>query len=81
MVQICIYLLEDIEAQLGLDNISADGLKKLGDLFNKRIHKISNALKVLEKNGWKWTTGTKDIKRSNKCAAQSAKGFTEYVSK
>ena len=61
MAQVCIYLLEDIEEELGLENISADDLRKLGDSFNKRIHKIADALKVLEKHGWKWTTGTKDI--------------------
>ncbi len=61
MVQICIYLLEDIEEELGLENISADGLRKLGQSFNNRINKISDMLKVLEKNKWKWTTGAKDI--------------------
>jgi hypothetical protein len=61
MAQICIYLLEDIEEELGLENIKADDLKKLGERLNKRMHRISEALKVLEKHGWKWTTGAKDI--------------------
>ncbi len=61
MAQICIYLLEDIEEQLGLENIKADDLKQFGDILKTRMHKIADALKILEKHGWKWTTGAKDI--------------------
>ena len=61
MAQICIYLLEDIEEELGLENIKTDDLRKLGDKLKQRMHKIADALKVLEKHGWRWTTGAKDI--------------------
>jgi hypothetical protein len=61
MAQICIFLLEDIEEELGLENISTDDIRKFGDILKTRMHKIADALKVLEKDGWKWTTGAKDI--------------------
>ncbi len=61
MAQICIYLLEDIEEELGLENISLNDLRKYGDTLKQRMHKIADALGVLEKHGWKWTTGAKDI--------------------
>lgn len=61
MAQVCIYLLEDIEEELGLENISLQDLRNFGDILNKRMHKIADALAVLEKNGWRWTTGAKDI--------------------
>ncbi|MBW2980682.1 hypothetical protein KY360_04675 [Candidatus Woesearchaeota archaeon] len=61
MAQICIFLLEDIEEELGLENVTTEDLRKFGDKLKKRMHKIADALKILEKHGWKWTTGAKDI--------------------
>ena len=53
--------LEDIEEELGLENITTEDLRKLGDKLKHRMHTIADALKILEKHGWRWTTGAKDI--------------------
>ena len=61
MADLYISLLEDAEHELGLGEDMQQDLKKLGDSIRERLYKIAELLSKLEKNGWRWTTGAKDI--------------------
>ncbi len=60
MVDVFIYLLEDVEEVLGLGKDSTN-LKKLGDDLKQRMHLLADAVAKLEKQGWTWTTGSRDL--------------------
>lgn len=60
MVDVFISLLEDAEHELGLGEATTN-LKKLGDQLKQRMYQLADALPKLERKGWTWTTGSKDI--------------------
>ncbi|MBI4144960.1 hypothetical protein HY493_02035 [Candidatus Woesearchaeota archaeon] len=60
MVDVFIALLEDAEHELGLGEATTS-LKNLGDQLKQRMYQLAEALPKLEKKGWNWTTGSKDI--------------------
>lgn len=61
MVNITVFLLEDVEDELGMGDLSPDDIAELGDRLQQRFHDMARAIKILEKNGWKWSAGAKDI--------------------
>lgn len=62
MLRASIQLLEDFEEDLGSEKIgNCDELKTWAEQIKKRVYTIANLLAVLEKNGWTWTTGSRDI--------------------
>ena len=62
MLRASIQLLEDFEEDLGADKIgNVEELKEWGKDVKKRIDSVASLLAVLEKNGWTWTTGARDI--------------------
>jgi hypothetical protein len=61
MVDIFINLLEDVEHELGLGKDVVHNLKKVGDQLRERMHQFADALAKLEKKGWTWTTGPRDL--------------------
>lgn len=78
MVDIFVNLLEDAEHQLGLGKDTGPSLKVLGDELRERMHKLADALAVLEKKGWSWTTGAKDI-YLHKASISDEKGKKELL--
>ena len=60
-MDVFVNLLEDAEHELGLGKDTSMNLRKLGDLLRERMHQFADALGKLEKKGWTWTTGAKDI--------------------
>ncbi|MEK6867310.1 MAG: hypothetical protein AABX98_00665 [Nanoarchaeota archaeon] len=62
MLRAIITLLEDFEEELGSEKIgNTNELRALGSDFKKRLDTVSGLLDVLEKHGWTWTTGARDI--------------------
>lgn len=62
MLRATITLLEDFEEELGSEKIgNTNELRAIGTDFKKRIDTVSGLLDVLEKHGWNWTTGSRDI--------------------
>lgn len=62
MIRASIQLFEDFEEELGTEKIgNTDELRELGKRLKQRIESIAKLLDVLEKKGWTWTTGTRDI--------------------
>ncbi|HSU73104.1 MAG TPA: hypothetical protein VLJ21_04630 [Candidatus Binatia bacterium] len=60
MADVFVNLLEDAEEELGLGKDIAN-LRKLGDELKQRMDVLANALVKLEKKGWTWTSGSKDL--------------------
>ncbi len=62
MLRATIQLLEDFEEEMGSDKIgNTDELRAWAEEIKKRVDSIAKLLDVLEKHGWAWTTGTRDI--------------------
>ncbi len=62
MLRATIALLEDFEEELGAERLgNTDELRAIGIEFKKRMETIAKLLDLLERHGWKWTTGTRDI--------------------
>jgi len=60
-MDVFINLLEDTEHQLRLGKDTSPSLRVLGEQLNDRMNKLADALIKLEKKGWSWNTGAKDI--------------------
>lgn len=60
MVEIVVRLFEDIEEELSQKSTPSK-LRYLGNLIRGRLFRAADVVEILQKNGWKWTTGTKDI--------------------
>ena len=39
----------------------AKKLKELGEFTKAKMFRAADVINILRKNGWKWTTGTKDV--------------------
>ncbi len=62
MLRATIQLLEDFEEEMGSDKIgNTDELRVWAADIKKRIETTAKLLDVLEKHGWTWTTGARDI--------------------
>jgi hypothetical protein len=62
MLRGTITLLEEFEEELGSEKIgNTHELRALGSDLKKRLDTVSGLLDVLEKQGWRWTTGARDI--------------------
>ena len=60
MVEIVIRLFEDVEAELSQKS-TPKKLKELGNKIRGKLVRAAAVVEILQKKGWKWTTGTKDI--------------------
>ena len=60
MVEIVIRLFEDIEEELSKKS-TPKKLKELGEFTKAKMFRAADVINILRKNGWKWTTGTKDV--------------------
>ena len=61
MVDVFINILEDIEHQLGLGKDTSPSLRELGMQLRDKMNMLADSLEKLEKKGWSWNTGAKDI--------------------
>ncbi len=62
MLRATIQVLEDFEEEMGSDRIGNTGeLRAWAEQVKKRVDSIAKLLDVLEKHGWTWTTGARDI--------------------
>ncbi len=62
MLRGSIQLLEDFEEDLGSEKIgNLNELKLWAEQIKKRVDTVSGLLALLEKHGWSWTTGSRDI--------------------
>lgn len=62
MIRANIPLFEEFEEELGSEKMgNTDELRDMGKRFKGRLDVIAKLLDVLEKKGWTWTTGTRDI--------------------
>lgn len=62
MLRLSIPLFMDFEEELGTEKLgNVEELIEFGERFNKHINIIAKVLALLEKHGWKWTSGTRDI--------------------
>jgi|GEM_PF-4190654 len=79
MADAYVALLEDAEEQLGMGKEAGQNLRKLGDAIRNRLHTIAAAVETLEKKGWHWTTGAKDVYLhcDGKTPAQAKKEFAD----
>ena len=60
MVEIVIKLFDEIEEQLS-KKPTPKNLKEIGEFIRAKMFRAADADENLKKNGWKLTTGTKDI--------------------
>jgi hypothetical protein len=70
MVDVFVNLLEDAEQELALGEETAPQLKQLGDKIRDKLYLLSEALPKLEKKGWTWSTGAKDVYLHKKSASE-----------
>lgn len=62
MLRATIEILEDFEEEMGSERIgNTDELRAWADQIKKRVDSVAKLLDMLEKHGWAWTTGTRDI--------------------
>lgn len=62
MLRANIRLLEDFEEELGSEKVgNLEELRAWAEQMKKRVDTITTLLALLEKKGWEWTTGSKDI--------------------
>ncbi len=62
MLRANIQILEDFEEEMGAEKIgNSDELRAWGVTLKKKVEIIADTLDKLEKHGWKWTTGSRDI--------------------
>ena len=61
MVEIIVKIFEDLEEELATGEQSTEDLRYLGEQAKKRLNRIADAVKILEDNGWSWSTGYKDL--------------------
>jgi hypothetical protein len=62
ILRLNIQLLEDLEEELGLGSLEhVRELRELGERLKERMDMIAKVLRLLEKHGWAWTTGARDI--------------------
>lgn len=62
ILRVNIRVLEDIEEELGLGRLErVEELQNLGKQLKDRMDTLAKVLRLLEKQGWAWTTGARDI--------------------
>ncbi len=62
ILRVNIRLLEDLEEELGLGSLErVEELLDLGKRLKDRMDMLAKVLRLLEKHGWTWTTGARDI--------------------
>lgn len=62
ILRVNIRLLEDLEEELALGRLErVEELQELGKRIKDRLDTLAKVLRLLEKNGWAWTTGARDI--------------------
>ena len=62
MLRLTLQLFEEFEEELGAEKLgNTDELRDLGERISKRANIIAGLLDILEKHGWQWTTGTRDV--------------------
>ncbi len=62
MLRASIQILEDFEEDLGAEKIgNSDELRAWSTALKKKVEIIADTLDKLEKRGWRWTTGSRDI--------------------